>query len=131
MVTVFKGAFTEEYYLEDVQLRKHQEFVQLSQKGRSITTYARKFSRLKRFAPKLVNTNYRTAWRFVLGLDTKIRNTVEAIAPTTYAAKAMEGPNSSREPPSLSLRQKQCHDDHNDSSFIVSETKATPYPDWP
>ena len=79
----------------------------------------------------------------MLGLDTKIRDTVEAIAPTTYVValapttyaaavrvvKAMEGPNSSREPPSLSLRQKQCHDDHNDSSFIVSKTKATPYPD--
>ena len=69
------------------------------------TTYAREFSKLKRFAPELVNTDYRTARKFVLGLDTKIRNIVEAIAPTTYATalragKAMEGPNSSRESPS-------------------------------
>ncbi|XP_023522342.1 uncharacterized protein LOC111786265, partial [Cucurbita pepo subsp. pepo] len=101
----FKDAFSEEYYPADVQLRKQQEFTQLSQRGRTVTTYAREFSKLKRFAPELVNTDYKTARRFVLGLDTKIRNTVEAIAPTTYtaalrAAKAMEGPDSSREPPS-------------------------------
>ncbi|XP_023520954.1 uncharacterized protein LOC111784513 [Cucurbita pepo subsp. pepo] len=48
----FKDAFSEEYYPEDVQLRKQQEFIQLSQRGHTVTTYAREFSKLKRFAPK-------------------------------------------------------------------------------
>ena len=64
----FKCAFTEEYYPEDVQLRKQQKFTQLSQRGRSVSTYAREFSKLKRFAPELVGTDYRTARRFALGL---------------------------------------------------------------
>ena len=63
----FKDVFTEEYYLEDVQLRKQQEFSKLSQRGHTVTTYAREFSKLKRFAPELVKTDYRTAQRFVLG----------------------------------------------------------------
>ena len=71
-----------------------------------------------------MNTDYKTARRFVLGLDTKIRNTVEAISPTTYAAalraaKAMEGPDSSREPPSSLVGQKRRHDqtDRNELSY--------------
>ncbi|XP_023546459.1 uncharacterized protein LOC111805576 [Cucurbita pepo subsp. pepo] len=115
----FKSAFTEEYYLEDVQLRKQQEFTQLSQRGRSVTTYVREFSKLKRFAPELVNTDYRTARRFVLGLDTKICKTVEAIALATYAvalraAKSMEGLDSSHETPSSSVGQKRRHAHENE-----------------
>ena len=114
----FKSAFTKEYYPEDVQLRKQQEFTQLSQRGRSVTTYAREFSKLKRFTPELVNTDYRTARRFVLGLDTKIRNTVEAIAPTIYAAalrvaKSMELFDSSRGTPASSVGQKRRHEHEN------------------
>ncbi|XP_022959030.1 uncharacterized protein LOC111460137 [Cucurbita moschata] len=83
--TEFKEAFAEVYYPDDVQIRKHQELTHLKQKGHSVTAYAREFTKLKCFAPDLVDTNYRTARQFVLGLDRKIRNVVEAIAPTTYA----------------------------------------------
>ena len=100
--TEFKEAFAEAYYPEDVQTRKHQEFTHLKQRGRSVTAYAREFAKLKCFAPDLVDTDYRTARRFLLGLDRKIRNVVEAIAPTTYAdalrvARAMEGTGGSNE----------------------------------
>ncbi|KAG6579348.1 hypothetical protein SDJN03_23796, partial [Cucurbita argyrosperma subsp. sororia] len=102
--TEFKEAFAKAYYPEDVQTRKHQEFTHLKQRGLSVTAYAREFAKLKCFAPDLVDTDYRTARRFMLGLDQKIRNVVEAIAPTTYAdalraARAMErtnGPSESR-----------------------------------
>ena len=65
-----------------------------------------------------MNTDYRTTRRFVLGLDTKIRNIVEAIAPTTYtttmrATKSMEGPDSSCKPPSSSVGQKRCPEHEN------------------
>ena len=98
---------------------KQQEFTQLSQRGRSVTTYVREFSKLKRFAPELVNTDYRTARRFVLGLDTKICKTVEAIALATYAvalraAKSMEGLDSSHETPSSSVGQKRRHEHENE-----------------
>lgn len=51
---------------------------------------------MKRFALELVNTDYQTIQRFILGLDKKICRTVEMIVPYTYAsalrvAKAMEG----------------------------------------
>lgn len=66
---------------------------------------------MKCFAPDLVDTDYRTARRFLLGLDRKIRNVVEAITPTTYAdtlrvARAMEGTDGSNESRSLTERQK-------------------------
>ena len=51
---------------------------------------------MKRFALDLVNIDYRTTQRFILGLDKRICRTVEMIVPNTYAAalrvaKAMEG----------------------------------------
>ncbi|XP_022934554.1 uncharacterized protein LOC111441700 [Cucurbita moschata] len=111
----FKDVFSKQYYPEDVQLRKQQK----------------EFSKLKRFAPELVNTDYKTARQFVLGLDTKIRNTVKAISPTTYAAalraaKAMEGPDSSREPPSSLVRQKRRRDqtDRNELSFPQTQRRS-------
>lgn len=66
------------------------------QRGHFVTTYAREFTRMKRFALELVNTDYQTIQRFILGLDKKICRTVEMIVPNTYAsalivAKAMEG----------------------------------------
>ena len=78
-----------------------------------------------------MNTDYKTARRFVLGLDTRIRNTVAAIAPTTYAAalrvaKAMEGPDSSREPPSSPVGQKRRRDqtDRNELSFPQTQRRS-------
>ena len=61
------------------------------------------------------------------GLDMKIRNTVEAIVPTTYtatfrAAKAMEGPDSSLEPPSSPVGQKRRHSQTNRNEFSFSHT---------
>ena len=105
----------------------------MSQRGRYVTTYAtyaREFSRLKRFASKLVNTYYTTTQWFVLGLDTKICNIVEAITPTTYAAtfraaKTMEEHDSARA--SSSMGQKRRHDqtDRNDSSSSQPQNDLT------
>ncbi|XP_022929050.1 uncharacterized protein LOC111435758 isoform X4 [Cucurbita moschata] len=111
----FKDAFMEEYYSEDIQLRMQQKFTQLCQRGRSVTTYAREFIRMKHFAPELVNTDYRTTWWFVRGLDKRIRHIVEAISPATYAvalraAKAMEGVEESPEPPPPIVKRKRRHD---------------------
>ena len=75
----------------------------MKQRGRSVTAYAREFAKLKCFALDLVvDIDYRTASWFLLGLDRKICNVVEAIAPTTYAdalrvARAMEGTDGSNE----------------------------------
>ena len=111
----FKEAFAEAYSPEDVQTHKHQEFTHLKQRGRSVTAYVREFAKLKCFAPDLVDTDYRTARRFLLGLDSKIRNVVEAITPTTYAdtlrvARAMEGTDGSNESRSSTERQKRRRD---------------------
>ncbi|XP_022932810.1 uncharacterized protein LOC111439271 [Cucurbita moschata] len=113
--TEFKEAFAEVYYLKDIQIRKHQEFTQLTQRGRSITTYARDFAKLKCFILDLVFTDYKTTIRFVLGLDRKIRNVVEVITPTTHAAalrvaRAMEGTDGSNESRSSTERQKRPRD---------------------
>ncbi|KAG6575287.1 hypothetical protein SDJN03_25926, partial [Cucurbita argyrosperma subsp. sororia] len=76
----------------------------------------REFAKLKCFDPDLVDTDYRTARRFLLGLDRKIRNVVEAIAPTTYAdalrvARAMEGTGGSNESRSSTEKQKRRRDE--------------------
>lgn len=70
-----------------------------------------------------MDTNYRTARRFVLGLDRKICNTVEAIAPTTYVAalratRAMEGTDRPSESCPSTEGQERCRDedDRCDSS---------------
>ena len=91
-------------------------------------TYAREFSKLKRFAPALVNMDYRTAQQFVLGLDMKSRNTVEAIVPTTYVAtlrttKTMEGPDSSREPPLLLVGHKRHRNQTNQNELSFSHAQ--------
>ena len=77
-----------------------------------------------------MNKDYKITRWFVLGLDTKIHNTVEAIAPTTYAvalraSKAMKGPESSREPPSSSVGQKRRHDqiDRNNLSYSLTQKR--------
>ena len=85
---------------------KTKEFTQLSQKERTVTTYIENFPN-ESVLPRVGKHRLRV----VLELDTKIRKTVEAIVPTTYAAalraaKAMEGPESLREPPSSSVGQK-------------------------
>ncbi|XP_023529765.1 uncharacterized protein LOC111792490 [Cucurbita pepo subsp. pepo] len=102
----FREAFWAKYNSDEARLRKQQEFTQLTQSGRSVTTYAREFMRLKRFALELVDTELKLAQRFILGLDQSIRGTVKAINPTTYAAalraaKAMDGNRGEelREPP--------------------------------
>ena len=102
--TEFKETFVEAYFPEDVK-----------QRGRSVTAYAREFAKLKCFAPDLVGTDYRTACRFVLGLDRKIHNVVEAIAPTAYAdalrvARAMEGTDGPSESCSSTQRRKRRSD---------------------
>ncbi|XP_022932193.1 uncharacterized protein LOC111438512 [Cucurbita moschata] len=58
----------------------------------------------------------------------KIRNTVEVIVPTTYTAalratKAMEGLDSSREPPSSPVGQKRHHSQTNGNELSFSHTK--------
>ena len=77
--------------------------------------YAREFAMLKCFALDLVFTDYKTTIRFVLGLDRKICNIVEVIAPTTHAAalrvaRAMEGTDGSNESRSSTERQKRHRD---------------------
>ena len=110
----FKEAFAEAYYPEDVQIRKHQEFTHLRQRGRSITTYAREFAKLKWFAPDLVDTDYRTARRFVLGLDRMICNVIKVITPNADAlrvARAIEGTDGSTE----RQKRRRDRDDHRES----------------
>ena len=45
----FKRAFLEEYYQEEAQLCKQQEFTKLSQKAHYVTIYTRDFMRMKQF----------------------------------------------------------------------------------
>ena len=72
--------------------------------------------RLKRFVPSLVDTEQKITEKFVLGLELKIRCTVEAIDPKTYdealrTAKALEKPKDEarREQP-VTIGRKRPHD---------------------
>lgn len=58
-------------------------------------SYDRKFMRMKRFAPSLVDTEEKMAEKFVMGLDLEIRCMVKTIDLKTYekalrTAKALE-----------------------------------------
>ena len=82
------------------------------------------------FCPRISEHRLQDSPTICTGLDMKIRNIVEAIAPTTYAAalrvaKAMEGLDSSREPPSSPVGQKRRRDqaNRNELSFLQTQRR--------
>ncbi|XP_028057444.1 uncharacterized protein LOC114261372 [Camellia sinensis] len=64
----FKGMFYEKYFPQCMRDRKVSEFEQLKQGIMSVAEYESKFTELARYAPHMVDTEYKKARKFEGGL---------------------------------------------------------------
>ncbi|KAL2533334.1 RNA-directed DNA polymerase [Abeliophyllum distichum] len=73
------------YFSQSLKDQKEAEFLQLMQENMPLGEYERKFERLSRYAPHMVNTELTKAKRFELGLRQEIKGIMAAQQHTTYA----------------------------------------------
>jgi hypothetical protein len=69
----FRDAFCTHYIQAGVIRKKHQEFMDLKQGGRSMHDYSKQFNHLTQYAPDQVDTNDKKKDRFMTGLSTKLQ----------------------------------------------------------
>jgi hypothetical protein len=69
----FRSAFHAHYILADVMKRKHQEFMDLKQGGRSVHDYSMLFNHLAQYALDQVDTDDKKKDRIMIGLSTKLQ----------------------------------------------------------
>jgi hypothetical protein len=68
----FRDAFCTHYIQAGVMRKKHREFMDLKQGGRSVHDYSKQFNHLTQYAPDQVDTNDKKD-RFMTGLSTKLQ----------------------------------------------------------
>jgi hypothetical protein len=69
----FRDAFHADYIPVGVMRKKHQEFINLKQGGRSVHDYSKQFNHLVQYAPDQVDTNDKKKDHFMIGLSTKLQ----------------------------------------------------------
>jgi hypothetical protein len=69
----FHDAFRAHYIPVGVMRKKHQEFMDLKQGGRSVHDYSKQFNHLAQYAPDQVDTDEKKKERFMIGLSTKLQ----------------------------------------------------------
>jgi hypothetical protein len=69
----FRNAFRAYYIPAGVMRKKHQEFMNLKQGGRSVHDYSKQFNHLAQYAPDQVDTDEKKKDRFMIGLSTKLQ----------------------------------------------------------
>jgi hypothetical protein len=69
----FHEAFRAQHIPAGIMLRKHQEFMDLKQGGRSVYDYSKLFNHLTRYAPEQVDTNAKKKACFMRGFSTKLK----------------------------------------------------------
>jgi hypothetical protein len=69
----FHNAFCAYYIPAGVMRKKHQEFMDLKQGGRSVHDYSMQFNHLVQYAPDQVDTDEKKKDRFMIGLSTKLQ----------------------------------------------------------
>ncbi|XP_028117247.1 uncharacterized protein LOC114314916 [Camellia sinensis] len=74
----FKEMFYEKYFPQCIRDRKISEFEQLKQGAMSVAEYEAKFTELARYAPHMVNTEYKKARKFEGGLHVEPTAMTEA-----------------------------------------------------
>jgi hypothetical protein len=72
MWTEFHSAFRTHYIPAGMMRKKHQEFMDLKQGGRSMHDYSKLFSHLAQYALDQVDTDDKKKDRFMIGLSTKL-----------------------------------------------------------
>ncbi|XP_028092882.1 uncharacterized protein LOC114293061 [Camellia sinensis] len=80
----FNEIFYNKYFLHCFRDRKVSEFQQLKQGRMSVAKYEAKFTKLARFAPHMVDTNYKKARKFEGGLDLEVFDRVGILKVPTY-----------------------------------------------
>lgn len=80
----FNTIFYDKYFPQCFRDRKVSEFQELKQGRMSVAEYEAKFTELARFAPHMVNTNYKKARKFEGGLDLDILDRVRVLNLPTY-----------------------------------------------
>jgi hypothetical protein len=68
----FRDAFRAYYIPTGVMRKKHREFMDLKQGGRSVHDYSKQFNHLAQYAPDQVDTDEKKD-RFMIGLSTKLQ----------------------------------------------------------
>jgi hypothetical protein len=68
----FCDAFRAYYVPASVMRKKHQEFMDLKQGGKSVHNYSKQFNHLAQYASDQVNTDEKKNDRFMIGLSTKL-----------------------------------------------------------
>ncbi|XP_028104026.1 uncharacterized protein LOC114303075 [Camellia sinensis] len=80
----FKETFYEKYFPQCMQDRKISEFEQLKQDTMSVTEYESKFTELARYAPHMVDTDYKKARKFEGGLHVEVLDRVNVLKLEKY-----------------------------------------------
>ncbi|XP_028108057.1 uncharacterized protein LOC114306935 [Camellia sinensis] len=80
----FLALFYEKYFLQCVHDRKVSEFEGLKQDNMIVAEYETKFTELARFAPHMVDTDYKKARKFENGLRNDILERVDVLKLPTY-----------------------------------------------
>ncbi|XP_059636028.1 uncharacterized protein LOC132278241 [Cornus florida] len=85
----FKELFYEKYFLVTKRWELRDQFNGLIQGNMSMMEYENKFTSLSRFAPEMVSNEVDKTWKFISGLDYKIRLLITAQYMKVYS-KAVE-----------------------------------------
>jgi hypothetical protein len=72
----FHDAFRTHYIPAGVMRKKHQEFMNLKQGGRSVHDYSKQFNHLMQYASDQVDTYEKKKNRFMIGLSTKLQERI-------------------------------------------------------
>ncbi|XP_028094382.1 uncharacterized protein LOC114294443 [Camellia sinensis] len=80
----FLALFYEKYFLQCVRDRKVSEFEGLKQGNMTVAEYETKFTELARFAPHMVDTDYKKVRKFENGLRNDILERVNVLKLPTY-----------------------------------------------
>ena len=80
----FKEIFFEKYFPQCIRDRKVSEFEQLKQGNMTMAEYETKFTELARYAPHMVDTNYKKARKFEGGLDLDVFDRVGVLKLPKY-----------------------------------------------
>lgn len=81
----FATSFLEKFFPGTAKIEMESEFISLIQDERSVDEYAAEFTRLGRFAPKLVADEADRARRFLRGLNFSLQDHLAALPLSTYA----------------------------------------------
>ncbi|XP_028062422.1 uncharacterized protein LOC114265789 [Camellia sinensis] len=80
----FKEVFYEKYFSQCVRDRKVTEFEQLKQGTMTVAKYEAKFTELARYAPHMVDIEYKNARKFEGGLDVEVLDRVSVLKLEKY-----------------------------------------------